>query len=78
MAKRAAARWCLLVKIYRKMSLFADWNSVWYKLPRFYGALMHPVVERLNNGHGSWPGARTEAMVTAELADKMETLSYQR
>jgi hypothetical protein len=39
---------------------------------------MHPVVERLNNGHGSSPGAHTEAMVAAELADKMETLSYQR
>src|SRR5476649_2951456 len=32
-----AAKWYLLAKIYRKTSLLADWNNVWYKLSGFYG-----------------------------------------
>jgi hypothetical protein len=32
-----AAKWYLLARIYRKTSLLADWNNVWYKLTGFCG-----------------------------------------
>ena len=32
---RVAAKWCLSARICRKIFLFADWNSVWYKLTWF-------------------------------------------
>ncbi|VXC15725.1 hypothetical protein MASSI9I_51297 [Massilia sp. 9I] len=35
--KPVAVKWCLLVKIYQKTYLSADWNNVWYKLHQFCG-----------------------------------------